>query len=112
MKMINRLERISIKCFLVCNLLKMDPQIHGGERIDDLYQFLNDWFYFLPNPHNGLDRIMEFTFLYYNNPAGMEFILSGKGKKWAISFVEERGKYMDSPASTQIVEKWLSDPNP
>ena len=68
--------------------------------INDLYQFLNDWFYFQPNPHNGLDRILAFSFLYYNNPAGMEFILSEKGKKWTISFVEERGRYMDSQAST------------
>ncbi len=79
--------------------------------VNDLYAFLNEWFYFLPNAHNGLDRIMQFTFLYYKNPAGQKFILEEPGKSWAISFVIERGKFMDSPESTRIIEEWLKDPD-
>jgi hypothetical protein len=37
----------------------------NGKDIDDLGGFLNEWFYFLPNAHNGLDRILKFSFLYY-----------------------------------------------
>ena len=77
--------------------------------INDLYDFLNEWFYFLPNTHNGLDRILKFTFLYYKNPDGMRFILSEPGLSWAISFIEERGKFMDSPESVKIIEEWLAD---
>jgi len=75
----------------------------------DLYDFLNDWFYFLPNTHNGLDRILNFSFLYYKNPDGMKFVLSEPGLSWTILFIEERGKFMDSPESAKIIEEWLSD---
>ena len=86
------------------------PNPWQGKGVDDLYAFINEWFYFLPDAHNGLDRILKFTFLFYKNPDGMEFILGEKGKAWALSFVEERGKYLDSPASTSIIERWLNDP--
>ena len=80
-----------------------------NQNIDDLGNFFNDWFYFLPNAHNGLDRILKFTFLYYKNPIGMKFILEEPGLSWTNSFVEERGKFMDSPESAKIIEEWLAD---
>ncbi|WP_273567487.1 phosphatidylserine decarboxylase [Maribacter halichondriae] len=80
-----------------------------NKNIDDLGDFFNDWFYFLPNTHNGLDRILKFTFLYYKNPSGMKFILEEPGLSWTNSFVEQRGKFMDSPASAKIIEEWLAD---
>ena len=79
------------------------------KNIDDLGEFLNEWFYFLPNTHNGLDRILKFTFLYYKNPSGIKFVLEEPGLSWTNSFVQERGKFMDSPNSTKIIEEWLSD---
>lgn len=81
-----------------------------GKNVDHLYEFLNEWFYFLPDPHNGLDRIIQFSLLYYKNPAGRQFILEEPGLSWANSFIEERGKFMDSPESTKIIADWLSDP--
>ena len=78
--------------------------------ISDLYVFLNEWFYFLPSTTDGLDRILEFSFLYYKNPDGMKFILEEPGLSWSLQFIEERGRYMDSPASTKNVDEWLSDP--
>lgn len=80
-----------------------------NKNIDDLGEFLNEWFYFLPNTHNGLDRILKFTLLYYKNPNGMKFILDEPGLSWTNSFVEERGKFMDSPESAKIIEEWLTD---
>ena len=82
-----------------------------NKNINDLYSFLNEWFYFLPNTHNGLDRIVNFTMLYYQNPAGMKFILEEPGLSWANYFVEERGKFMDSQASAHIISEWLDDPS-
>ena len=82
-----------------------------GKSVNDLYSFLNEWFYFLPDAHNGLDRILKFSFLYYNNPDGMNFVLEEPGLSWTLSFVEERGKYMDSPESAKIIAKWLADPS-
>lgn len=86
-----------------------DPNPWKGKNVGDLYDFLNDWFFFLPNTHNGLDRILEFSFLYFKNPNGMKFILSEPGLNWSLSFIEERGKFMDSPESAKIIEEWLSD---
>ncbi len=80
-----------------------------GKSVDDLYPFLNEWFFFLPNTHDGLDRIAKFSFLFYKNPHGEEFILEEPGKSWSLLFVEERGKYMDSPESTANLDVWLSD---
>lgn len=85
------------------------PNPWRGKDMEDLYNFLNEWFYFLPNAHNGLDRIMQFTFLYYKNPQGMQFILEEPGRGWALDFVEERGKYMDSPESLKIIDEWMAD---
>ncbi len=80
-----------------------------GKNIQDLYIYLNDWFYFLPNKNNGLDRIIEFSFLYYKNPDGKKFILEEPGLSWSLFFIEERGKFMESPASKKIINEWLSD---
>ena len=87
------------------------PNPWKGKQIEDLYTFLNNWFYFLPSTKDGLDHILEFSFLYYKNPAGMRFISQEPGRSWSIKFVEERGKYMDSPASTTNIDRWLTDPN-
>ena len=86
------------------------PNPWKGRAVSDLYDFLNEWFYFLPDTHNGLDRIIRFSFLYYKNPHGMEFVLSEPGKGWTLDFVRERGKYMDSPESARVIADWLSDP--
>ncbi len=85
------------------------PNPWKGKNVNDLYLFLNDWFYFLPNTHNGLDKILKFTFLYYKNIDGMKFILKEPGLSWANSFIEERGKFMDSPESSKVIEEWLAD---
>ncbi len=80
-----------------------------GKDMKELYAFLNEWFYFLPNTKNGLDKIIEFSMLYYHNPHGMKFILEEPGYSWSLRFIEERGKYMDSPASAKGINTWLQD---
>lgn len=85
------------------------PNPWEGKNIEDLFGFLNEWFYFLPHTHDGLDRIIEFSFLYYKNPAGMKFIKEEPGLSWSLDFIAERGEFMDSPASTANIDKWLSD---
>ncbi len=80
-----------------------------SKNINDLYDFLNEWFYFLPNTENGLDRIIEFSMLYYKNPAGMRFVLEEPGLSWTLQFVESRGKYMDSDQSAKAISEWLMD---
>ena len=87
------------------------PNPWQNKRVEDLYVFLNEWFYFLPNVRNGVDRILQFTFLYYKNEFGKKFILEEPGKSWSLSFIEERGKYLDSPASAKIIREWMDAPS-
>lgn len=86
---------------------RQNPWKHKG--FEDLTSFLNEWFYFLPLAHDGLDRIIEFSMLYYHNPAGLKFVLEEPGLSWTNYFVEERGKFMDSPASAKIISQWMAD---
>ena len=83
----------------------------SGKEFEDLLNYLNDWFYFLPGTHNGLDRIIEFSYLYYKNPFGMKFILEEPGLSWTFKFIEERGMYMDSPESSKGIDSWFKDPS-
>ena len=87
------------------------PNPWRDKNIESLYTFLNAWFYFLPNTENGLDKIIEFSMLYYHNPYGMKFILQEPGYSWSLGFIEERGKFMDSPESLKGVPTWLNDPS-
>ena len=74
-----------------------------------LFEFLDDWYYFLPEKHSGLDKIMEFSLLYYKNPKGLEFINQEPGRSWANRFAELRGQYLDSADSVAGVDLWLND---
>ncbi len=96
-------------------LENVHPLADGSENpwkdkgVEDLYEYMNEWFYFLPNSHNGLDRIATFSLLFYKNPYGDKFILQEPGLSWSLYFIEERGKYMDSPESTAGIDVWLTD---
>ena len=81
-----------------------------GKDMEDVYAFLNEWFFFLPDTHNGLDLIIEFSMLYYHNPVGLKLVLEEPGLSWTNYFVAERGKFMDSPASTEAIATWMADP--
>lgn len=80
-----------------------------GKNVNDLYSFLNEWFYTLPTVSNGLDDIIKFSQLYYHNPDGLRFVNEEPGLSWTMDFVKEQGKFMDSPRSTGSITKWLND---
>lgn len=98
-------------------LQNLQPQPDGspnqwqGKSVEDLYDYFNDWFYFLPGTSNGLQYIEGFTWLYYKNPHGLKVVNEEPGLSWTKTFVVERGKYMDSEASAQGVKKWLQEPS-
>jgi phosphatidylserine decarboxylase len=85
------------------------PNPWRGKNFDDLCDFFNDWFYFLPDSTNGLEYIEEFTWFYYKNPYGLRTVREEPGLGWTKYFVEERAKYMDSRDSARIVLKWMMD---
>ena len=82
-----------------------------GKSVDDLYSYFNDWFYFLPGTKDGLEYIEGFRWFYYKNPYGLNVVRKEPGLSWTKDFVVERGKFMDSKASAQGVEKWLQEPS-
>lgn len=96
-------------------LLNVRPLPDGSQNpwknknVNDLYSFLNKWFYTLPNVSNGLDNIIRFSLLYYHNPYGLRFVNEEPGLGWTMYFVNEQGKFMDSRQSTGSINQWLSD---
>ena len=95
--------------------LNVQPLPNGSQNfwknknVNDLYSFLNKWFYTLPTVSNGLDDIIQFSLLYYHNPYGLRFVNDEPGLSWTIYFVKEQGKFLDSPQSTGSIYQWLSD---
>ena len=93
----------------VQNLPDGSQNFWKGKNINDLYNFLNQWFYILPTESNGLDNIIQFSLLYYHNLYGLRFVNEEPGLRWAFYFVKERGIFMDSQQSTGSIHQWLAD---
>jgi phosphatidylserine decarboxylase len=93
----------------VQNLPDGSPNFWKNKNINDLYAFLDQWFYTLPTVSTGLDNIIKFSLLYYHNPYGSRFVNEEPGLSWTINFVKEEGKFMDSRESTASIRGWLAD---
>ncbi len=89
--------------------------------------YFNNWFHFLATPSKaGLGYITPFTEFYYNKDKEKrydenkafyflnEFQVNGEKVifNWLTDFVEERGKFMDtpSPEARKAVDEWVNDP--
>lgn len=97
---------------------------NGGELLRLMVDVFADWCIFLPEIHgdqdNGLAYIQRFAWFYYQNEAGRDFVRGrnplnpGKPFKVGLKFVEDfsdqRGEFMWSPASTELIEQWINDP--
>jgi len=93
----------------VQNLPDGSQNFWKGKNINDVYSFLNEWFYTLPTVSNGLENIIKFSQLYYHNPYGLRFVNEEPGLSWTMYFVKEQGKFMDSRQSTGSIPVWLKD---
>ncbi|MBT6205123.1 MAG: hypothetical protein HOI34_15675 [Rhodospirillaceae bacterium] len=82
-----------------------------------------DWCAFLPQIEGdqdaGLKYILEFVWFYYRNPAGQMFSqgidpMTGAADSMFSAFLEDftnqRGDFMNTPASMGYVAQWLNDP--
>jgi phosphatidylserine decarboxylase len=85
--------------------------------------FFADWCVFLPqirgDVDTGLSFIQEIGWFYYHNPAAQAFTqglnpLTGEPDRvladFLTAFSNQRGQFMDSPASTRFVGQWIEDP--
>ncbi len=80
--------------------------------IDTLCGFLREWFYWMPRVSTGLDYIQKFSWLYYENPAGLVFVTKGPGLTMTSQFVTIRGAFMDSSESQPLVTEWINELGP
>ena len=85
-----------------------------GKRFLDLTAFFQEWCGFLPvaigSTDNGLFYIEQMDLFAYNNPFGRAAFQTSPGKELFQQFAQERGAFLDSPASTKHVAQWLADP--
>jgi phosphatidylserine decarboxylase len=86
-----------------------------GKTFSDLCDFFNKWYYLLPvNNSPTSDEfvyVIEFSWFYYKNPAAQKIVGQEPGLSWTKDFVAARGKFMDSPASTETIPQWIKDPS-
>ena len=80
--------------------------------IDDLCQFFKKWYEWQPGIDNGLKWIQKFSWLYYENDDGRDFVGKGPGYTMTKQFVQLRGEYFDSPDSLPLVDKWIKKLGP
>ena len=85
-----------------------------GKNISDLTTFFVDWCTFLPtavgSSDNGLFFIEQMDLFAYQNPFGRAVFQTSPGLDIFQQFAQERGAFLDSPASTRKVAQWLADP--
>lgn len=84
-----------------------------GKKFSDLIVFLNEWSTFLPEAtgshDTGLKYIEQFLCFYYKNQYGVDFVQKSPGREIMQDFARQRGKFMDSEASTARIANWLKD---
>ena len=77
--------------------------------IEDLCNFFQAWYAWNPDLTTGLEYIQRFSWLYYENEAGLEFVSADPGNLMTFYYVELNGQKMDSPASKELVAKWMNE---
>ena len=76
---------------------------------DRLCSFFKDWYGWNPDLTTGLEYIQKFSWLYYENPKGLEFVSTDPGNLMTCHFVTVNGYKMDSPRSKELVEMWMKE---
>ncbi|HUV82792.1 MAG TPA: phosphatidylserine decarboxylase [archaeon] len=77
--------------------------------IDDLCDFFNEWYIWNPDLSTGLEYIQRFSWLYYENDEGLEFVTSDPGNLMTYYYVVLNGQKMDSAASKELADKWMKE---
>ena len=84
-----------------------------GKKFSDLLIFLNEWCTFLPtidgSHDDGLKYIQDFAWFYYQNQDGVDFVQQSPGREIMRDFTIQRGRFMDSEASTTQIANWLKN---
>ncbi|MGK5547912.1 phosphatidylserine decarboxylase [Streptomyces sp. URMC 127] len=101
-----------------CPLKPGDPAYCDWQKkpIDFLCQFFFDWYKWQEESsgvENGLTFIEKFSWINYENPAGMDFVAGpGPGRDLIADFTHLQGLQMDSPESKEAVKRWVKQLGP
>lgn len=77
--------------------------------IDTLCSFFKEWYAWNPDLTTGLEYIQKFSWLYFENEAGLVFVGNDSGREMTYQFVELNGAKMDSSESLPLVKKWEAE---
>lgn len=108
------------------NIFDSDPSLRGrvvdvlnqqgetsfwyGQTLEYMYDYFDEWLIFSPTPEDArryMDAFYEFT----DSTDGRAAVLEEPFRNWLYEFMLERGKYMDSEASADVIPNWTSDPD-
>ncbi len=75
-----------------------------------LCSFFQEWYKWGPDVSTGLEKIQEFSWLYYENKTGLDFVTTNPGALMTYYFVVINGKKMDDPAYSKVlIDKWIKE---
>jgi len=78
-----------------------------GATINTLIDFFQDWYTWSPVVESGLQKIQQFSWLYYQNDAGVDFVRrQGSGRLMTQYFVVVNGMKYDDRSSQSLVREW------
>ncbi|MFE2108082.1 phosphatidylserine decarboxylase [Kitasatospora sp. NPDC059463] len=82
-----------------------------GKTLADFFVEWYDWGWKQPIA-DGLQYIRRFSWISYENAAGLAFVTSESGREVLADFTQLQGLQMDSPDSGKLVEKWIDELGP
>lgn len=81
-------------------------KVPENEALNNLTSFFRDWYAWNPSLSTGLEFIQKFSWLYYENQAGLDFIHSVPGYVMTALFVDINAQKMNSTSSIPLVKQW------
>lgn len=79
------------------------------EALDNLCDFFQEWYQWNPDLETGLQYIQKFSWLYYENQNGLNFVTGGIGYLMTAIYVDLNGQKMDSSESKTLVKHWMTE---
>ncbi|MFF2745853.1 phosphatidylserine decarboxylase [Kitasatospora sp. NPDC058048] len=82
-----------------------------GKTLAEFFVEWYDWDWKQPIS-DGLRYIRKFSWISYENAAGLAFVTSESGREVLADFTQLQGRQMDSTDSEKLVQKWIDELGP
>ncbi|MET8698114.1 phosphatidylserine decarboxylase [Kitasatospora sp. NPDC004723] len=83
----------------------------NGKTLAEFFVEWYDWGWKQPIS-DGLKYIRKFSWISYENAAGLAFVTSESGRDVLADFTQLQGKQMDSEDSEKLVQQWIDELGP